>query len=103
MSQKEPTLTMPIAMFDAVEAQRDKLRKFAILIMDELNESVDICGGDVEDFAERCGLIEKVEVYEPCGDICQCEEYMANGVTIYCNKRTELIQEDLKSMFKGEI
>lgn len=89
----EPKVTMPIAMFDAIETQRDRLLQFAVLIMDEINESVDVSGGDVEEFAERCGLIEKVEVYESCGDICPCEEYMAPGESVYCNKRTALMEE----------
>jgi hypothetical protein len=52
------------------------LAKFAILVLEESrDELTDLDGGWLQDTAEECGLLVRVEVTEPCGDVCQCAEY----------------------------
>lgn len=39
------------------------------------HECSDIDGGDIQDKATALGLLEVVEVTEPCGESCYCADY----------------------------
>jgi hypothetical protein len=55
------------------------LRKFARKVLSGYlglgDEIGDIDGLDVQEWAEECGLLARVEVVEPCGESCGCAEY----------------------------
>jgi hypothetical protein len=54
-----------------------KLITFARCILGESRRDggCDVDGGTIQDYAEQCGLLVRVEVTEPCGERCWCAEY----------------------------
>lgn len=61
---------------DELEAEVAALRKFTGLVLGEHRMNMaDVDGFDVQEWAVACGLLEIVEVHEPCGDDCECVEY----------------------------
>lgn len=61
---------------DELEREVEALRRFAGLVLDDHRTNMsDVSGFDVQGWAESCGLLERVEVQEPCGEECQCVEY----------------------------
>ena len=74
------------------DEQLRKLRRFAeIVLHDFVNFSMD--GGDIQDAAVSCGLLNVTEVTEPCGDECNCAEY---GFPAECYKRTSLLSGETR-------
>lgn len=74
-------------------AMRDALRAFARDAM-RVWPHGDLDGGDLQDIAEKHGLLRQETRYEPCGDGCNCaevcdEEDFKRGVTCYL--KTELL------------
>ena len=56
--------------------QESKLIEFARWAIREHRSSfTDLDGGSIQDKLEALGLLVGVEVAEPCGDNCTCEEY----------------------------
>lgn len=54
----------------------DKLAAFGAWAALEFRESLgDLDGGSAQDAMERCGVIERRTVTEPCGEACVCVEY----------------------------
>lgn len=43
----------------------------------------DIDGGDLQDWAEQCGLLKAEQVTEPCGEFCGCADYGDFPMTCY--------------------
>lgn len=58
------------------------LRTFAQRIMTNWPEG-GVDGGELQDTAVDCGLLEPNEVSEPCGENCRCAEYGDFPVTCY--------------------
>jgi len=53
-----------------------RLAAFARAILEESREELaDLDGGWLQDKAEELGLLVRVEVSEPCGDGCSCEDF----------------------------
>jgi hypothetical protein len=52
-------------------------KQFALAVLMESREHLgsDIDGGWLQDKAEEFGLLKRVTVTEPCGEICSCAEY----------------------------
>lgn len=84
---------------DALEREVEALRKFAGLVLSDHRENMgDVSGFDVEDWAVECGLLEKVEVHEPCGDDCQCVEYHgSDGFPAECLRNSALGQAAIEA------
>lgn len=38
-------------------------------------DGLDADGGDIQDLAEKFGLIKLVKVWSPCGENCRCASY----------------------------
>lgn len=88
---------------DDLRAERDRLRSrlleqhfelrslraFAQDCFAEWPEIEELCEEKVLVIAEEHGLMEKVEVAEPCGETCQCAEYGPFPLT--CYRRTDLL------------
>jgi hypothetical protein len=54
----------------------EALARFGAVILEEARDGLgDLDGGWLQDNAEKLGLLESVEVNEPCGDQCLCAEY----------------------------
>jgi len=56
----------------------EQLSKFALWALAGYggdNEPGDIDGGDLQDHAEKIGLLTATEVTEPCSENCACAEY----------------------------
>lgn len=73
-----------------VTRERDALRDFAQRVMQSWPEG-GIDGGELQELAESCGLLRKVEVSKPCGDGCDCENYGAPFPTD-CYRATDLLR-----------
>ena len=61
---------------------------FAMAIIGDFPEMGSLDGFDIQEMGEKYGLLIPHEVYKPCGEHCQCEEFhsadeMMNGVTCY--------------------
>jgi len=58
------------------ETAKDALAAFGLSVIKEARgELGDLDGGWIQDEAERLGVLRKVEVTEPCGELCHCAEY----------------------------
>ena len=56
--------------------EREGIIKFALTVLEESRDNLcDLDGGWLQDKAEQCGLLVRIEVTEPCGENCQCAEY----------------------------
>ena len=69
------------------------LRAFAQDIMSYWPDG-DLDGGDLQEIAEKHGLLKLETRYEPCGESCKCSEYAnafewKDGVT--CYRKTNLL------------
>src|SRR5688572_27501286 len=68
--ENKPSVTQAVA-----DAQR--LREFAQLVMDNWPHG-DVDGGDLQEAAIRCGLLEPQTRTEPCSEGCNCMDYYAS-------------------------
>ena len=58
--------------------------RFAVLVLRASRMDMgDVDGGDIQDWATECGLLEKVTVTEPCAGECRCAEYGDFPTTCY--------------------
>jgi hypothetical protein len=74
----------------------EQLRAFAQEIMDHWPES-GVDGDDLQNIAEKHGLIESTIKYDPCGEGCSCSEYASKAefkAGVVCFKRTKLLTGD---------
>lgn len=83
---------------DTVTAERDALRAFAQDVMESWPEG-DVDGGDLQDAAEKHGLLKPVTLGEPCADDCFCAGFYGDdewktGVT--CYRKTPLLTGEIK-------
>lgn len=73
--------------------QREKelaaLRGFAVDVM-KFWPDYDLDGGDLQEIAEKFGLIKPIQVSEPCGPSCSCAEYDSTFPTT-CYRRQPII------------
>lgn len=65
-----------------------KLRSFAQKVVDAHRDG-DVDMGDVQDWALDAGLLERIEVTEPCGDRCACAE--EGDFPLTCLRSTALL------------
>jgi hypothetical protein len=84
-------------------AEVERLREFAQLVMDNWPHG-DVDGGDLQEAAIRCGLLEPQTRTQPCSEGCNCTDYFdsaewADGIT--CYRRTPLLKGDA-AMKKSE-
>lgn len=56
-------------------SSEQRLRSFAQEVMRDWPEYDGIDGADLQDLAEKHGLLELHQVTEPCGQACHCAEY----------------------------
>ena len=57
-------------------AEAENFQRFAIAVLEESREELtDINGGWLQDTAEEFGLLERITVTEPCGEMCRCEDF----------------------------
>ena len=85
----QPELVEHIRGLKARADQAEQLRGFAQRVMEAWPEG-GLDGLDLQDTAEEFGLLQKVEVAEPCGKGCSCVEYGADFPTD-CYHRTSLL------------
>ncbi|WP_063822411.1 hypothetical protein [Burkholderia cenocepacia] len=65
-----------------------KLKRFAGLVLkDHRNGGYpgDVDGGEIQGYAEQCGLIEERRVESPCGENCSCTDFGEFPTTCYFN------------------
>lgn len=56
------------------------------------NEIGDKDGGTLEEWAEECGLLERVTIAERCGEDCSCAEYYGyDGFPVQCLRPTKAL------------
>lgn len=51
-------------------------------------------GGDLQNLAEALGIVEDVEVTEPCGEECRCHYLFdpeEEGGSVFCCRATEIL------------
>jgi hypothetical protein len=80
-------------------ADAQRLREFAQLVMDNWPHG-DVDGGDLQEAAIRCGLLEPQTRTEPCSEGCNCMDYYASdewseGIT--CYRKTALLKGATRS------
>ena len=57
-------------------AEAENFQRFAIAVLEESREELaDLDGGWLQDTAEEFGLLERITVTEPCGEMCRCEDF----------------------------
>jgi len=60
------------------------LLAFAQSVLDAASFGEDVCGGDVQDWAVKFGLMDAIEVTEPCDpEVCSCAEEGDFPLTCY--------------------
>lgn len=64
----------------------EKLKGFASAVLDCWPEDCD--GADIQNLAEKFGLLEKIQVTEPCGEQCDCAGMQ--NIPGECYRRTAL-------------
>ena len=75
----------------AMQARVDGLRAFAQDVMESWPEGAPD-GGDLQEFAERHGLLQPVEMPAPCGEDCGCTEFLsADDFPATCYRKTSLL------------
>lgn len=67
-----------------------KLRAFAQAILQDWPDTPCFDGGELQDLAERYGLLEAHEVVEPCGEGCNCAEF--DDFPMQCYRKTPLLK-----------
>jgi len=72
-----------------VTTDLEKLRLFALFILEEFPEGMPD-EFDMQDKAEKLGLLEKVEAQEPCGENCWCNEYHGE-FPVTCYRRSKVL------------
>lgn len=65
-----------------------RLEAFARELLKRWDFNGDIDGGDFQEIAHRHGILEAVEVTEPCGEICDCAEYCGGDWPMTCYRST---------------
>lgn len=85
----QPELVEHIRGLKARADEAEQLRGFAQRVMEAWPEG-GLDGFDLQDTAEEFGLLQRVEVAEPCGEGCSCVEYGADFPTD-CYHRTSLL------------
>lgn len=71
-SSQQMLLEEAAAMLRRLQA----LAKFGAKVLEESRDSLaDLDGGWLQDQAQELGLLEAVNVNEPCGENCNCAEY----------------------------
>ena len=71
---------------------KENLKKFVkdIMTLGDRGWCDSVDGADMQDIAEKYGLIEPVEQEKPCGEICVCEEIMGEeAFPLMCYRWTE--------------
>ena len=54
----------------------DALTKFGLAVLEESRDELgDLDGGWLQDKAEELGLLVRVPVTEPCGELCRCDDF----------------------------
>jgi len=77
-----------------VKDERDALRAFAQEVMDGWPEFGGMDGGDLQDAAEKHGLLKPVMRYNPCSADCTCTDYYDPaefGPGVCCYQLTPLL------------
>ena len=81
---------------DKARAERDALlplARFGRWCLDEGRNDGgpgDIDGGSLQDAGEKLGVLAHVTVAEPCGEICECQEYYgADEWPVQCLRETD--------------
>lgn len=70
-----------------------KLREFAQAILEDWVD-FDMTSGDIEELAEKCGLLEPHIVDGPCDrESCNCAEY--DDFPMTCYRKTKLLLGDV--------
>jgi predicted small lipoprotein YifL len=101
---------LPLAeVAQKLEQENIKLRAFAQGIM-EAWPSGELNGGDLQDLAEKNGLLSHEIRYDACGEVCLCDKYFAPNEWsrgAVCYRKTPLLlgadplQEDIKMKSAG--
>ncbi|WP_175760466.1 hypothetical protein [Burkholderia anthina] len=80
-----------------------KLKRFAGLVLkDHRNGGYpgEVDGGELQAYAEQCGLIEERRVESPCGENCSCTDFGEFPTTCYFN--TDLGKAVINAARAGE-
>lgn len=78
---------MSDASSSAKHTALERLRSFANDILEHQTGSLDGC--DIQGIATKHGLLEKLEMAEPCGESCECA--MLADFPLDCYRRTALV------------
>jgi hypothetical protein len=83
----------------AFKPEDARLREFAQLIMEGWPEDAGVDGFEIQDAAEKFGLIElkSPAPTEPCGEGCTCDQYYEPkdwGRGVQCYRKTKLLTGD---------
>jgi hypothetical protein len=87
------------ALTAALKPEDARLREFAQRIVEGWPEDADVDGFEIQDAAEKFGLIElkSPAPTEPCGEGCMCDQYYAPkdwGRGVQCYRKTKLLTGD---------
>lgn len=96
MADPYSTTRVLVDAIDRLRTGDDALRAFAQQVMKSWPEG-DVDGGDLQDAAEKHGLLKPERRYEPCVPVCSCIEYHGDdewrdGVT--CYRKTPLLTRE---------
>lgn len=71
----------------------ERLRAFALDILEDWPDGCGIDGFDLQDLAVKHGLLEPVDAAEPCDpEHCWCAEYHgSDGFPVVCYRKTPLL------------
>ncbi|MCA7976775.1 hypothetical protein LGM57_10630 [Burkholderia cepacia] len=89
---------------EAADDDVAKLKRFAGLVLkDHRNGGYpgDVDGGELQAYAEQCGLIEERRVESPCGENCSCTDFGEFPTTCYFN--TDLGKAVIDAARAGEV
>jgi len=78
----------PEPRVEVTDSDIAKLKRFAGLVLkDHRNGGYpgDVDGGELQAYAEQCGLIEERRVESPCGENCSCTDFGEFPTTCYFN------------------
>ena len=78
------------------------LRAFARAVMDPWPEG-ELDGGDLQDIAEKYGLLKQETVTEPCGENCWCENYYGEFPAVCYKKVAWLLPIDAAPVRTSEL
>ena len=71
-----------------LERENAELREFAQRVMKNWPEG-DVDGGELQEIAVGCGLLQPVEMTGPCGEHCSCAEH--TDFPAICLRHTKLL------------